>query len=150
MQNVRIHFEMKQDDSGYPPVGVETLWAHPVRPFGELEAGEFVIDNLPFFAPDVVIDDVVFARLEGGNLYFDRVVARSANSLVRVVLFDDSKIETVRRYLVEMGCTVESLAEHSLLSVGIPPEVELRRVQTYLQAQQVAGLLDYEESVLRQ
>jgi hypothetical protein len=42
------------------------------------------------------------------------------------------------------------MKQFKLLAVDIPSDVSLTEVQGYLQAQAAAGLLDYEEPILRQ
>ena len=78
---VKIHFQLEQDEDGYPPVAVESVWAQPAG-----QTGEYIVDNVPFFTRDATIGDTVRVREDDGNLWFERVVARSTNSLVRVVM----------------------------------------------------------------
>ena len=84
----KVHFRLVQDEDGYPPVSVESVWAQP-----STKAGEYVLDNIPFFAREATIGDVVQVREEEGHLWFDKVVRRSQNSLVRVVFFDRAAVE---------------------------------------------------------
>lgn len=145
MSPVKIHFRLEQDEDGYPPVAVESLWAEP-----GVKAGEYVIDNVPFFVRNVTIGDAVLVREEDGNLWFDGILSRSQNSLVRVVFFDHNCVESVGRRLVAMGCSTEYLREHNLMAVNIPRDITLTDVQAYLQSEAGAGKLDYEEPILRQ
>jgi hypothetical protein len=145
MGSTRVHFHLTQDTDGFPPASVETMWAKPSD-----RSGEYIIDNLPFFATEATIGDVGAARDEEGNLWFEKVVRRSPNSLVRVVFFDRDSVERVTKHLVAAGCSTEYLAAHSLLAVNIPERVALATVQKYLQAEAEAGSLDYEEPMLRQ
>lgn len=71
-QPVRVHFRLVQDEDGYPPAAVESVWAQPTT-----KAGEYVLDNVPFFARDATIGDVVAVREEDSHLWFERVVCRS-------------------------------------------------------------------------
>jgi hypothetical protein len=142
---VKIHFQLEQDEDGYPPVAVESVWAQPAG-----KTGEYIIDNVPFFTRDATIGDKVHVREEDGNLWFERVVARSTNSLVRVVFFDRGAVEDVGRQLESLGCSVEYIAAHNLLAVSIPSNVPLESVQLYLQDEASADKIDYEEAILRQ
>lgn len=142
---VKVHFRLVQDEDGYPPVAVETLWAERGA-----NAGEYVIDNIPFFARDATIGDTVLVREEEGNHWFERLVRRSQNSLIRVVLFDETCLERVSAHLVAQGCLTEYLRDHSLLAVSIPVTVKLADVQRYLQVEASTGNIDYEEPILRQ
>src|SRR5512140_2416623 len=144
-QRVKVYFRLVQDEDSYPPAAVESVWAQP-----STKAGEFVLDNVPFFAREATIGDVVQVREEDGHLWFEKVVRRSQNSLVRVVFFDRASVERVNERLVNLGCSTEYIKAHNLLAVSIPSTVNLREVQGYLQAEAGAGTLDYEEPILRQ
>lgn len=142
---VKVHFRLVQDEDGYPPVSVESVWAG-----AGTSGGEYVIDNVPFFAREATIGDVVQVHDEGGHLWFDKVLRRSGNSLMRVVFFDHAAVESVNERLMGFGCSTEYFKAHNLLAVSIPSGVNLREVQGYLQAEVSAGTLDYEEPILRQ
>jgi Domain of unknown function (DUF4265) len=79
MSPVRVNFSLKQEEEGYPPVAVESLWAEPGA-----KPGEYVIDNVPFFVRDATIGDTILAREEGDGRWFNRLLSRSLNSLLRV------------------------------------------------------------------
>ncbi len=143
-ESVRIHFQLEQDDDGYPPVAVETVWGAPTG-----EANEYVLDNVPFFAPFATIGDTVRVRVMEGNLWFQCVAKRSSHSLVRLVFFDKNAVRRVAEHLESMGCGVEFLSEHGLLAVDIPITVSLSDVQDYVRGEAEVGTLDYEEPILR-
>ncbi|MGK3969349.1 DUF4265 domain-containing protein [Sorangium sp. So ce118] len=142
---MKVYFRLVQDEDGYPPVAVESVWAQST-----IKAGEFVLDNAPFFAREATIGDTVLVREEDGHLWFEQVVHRSRNSLARVVFFDRTCIERVNEQLVAFGCSTEYTKTHNLLAVSIPETVNLRDVQNYLQAEASVGTIDYEEPILRQ
>ncbi|MBO9857507.1 DUF4265 domain-containing protein [Xanthomonas sp. A1809] len=142
---VRVHFQLEQDEDGYPHLAVESLWAEP-----SAKPNEYVIDNVPFFVRTATIGDTVRVREEDGNRWFDSLVHRSKNSLVRVVFFDRDCVDAVSERLVAMGCSTEYLREHNLMAVSIPFSVSLGDVQTYLQVEADAGRIDFEEPILRQ
>jgi hypothetical protein len=142
---VKVHFQLVQDEDGYPPVTVESVWAQSTpRPC------EYLLDNVPFFARTATIGDVVGVREDDGQLWFESVVRRSPNSLIRIVFFDRSGLERVNQRLIGYGCATEYLSAHNVLAVSIPDNVSLREVQAYLQGEATAGVLDYEEPILRQ
>ena len=134
---------MVQDEDGYPPVAVESVWAHPVG-----GADEYVLENVPFFARDATIGDVVLTREDEGGLWFETIVRRSRNSLLRVVFFDRTCVERVNERLVAFGCATEYISTHNLLAVSVPDAVDLGAVQSYLQGEAGAGILDYEEPII--
>lgn len=141
---IKINFRVKQDIDGHPPVAVESLWANPT-------AGAYIIDSIPFFTSDATNGDRVIARKgEGDALWFDGVLQRSGNSLIRVVMFDFDSQDEVVRHLTALGCGTEGMKQFKLIAVDVPHDVSLDSVQTYLKAQAAAGLIDYEEPILRQ
>lgn len=143
--SVKVHFRLAQDDDGYPPVAVESVWAQAGP-----HAREFVIDNVPFFAREATLGDTVLVTEDEGHRWFDTVVLRSTNSLVRVVFFDRTIVERVSNRLTVIGCSTEYLREHKLLAVNLPHEVKLTDVQAYLKSEADQGTLDYEEAIIRQ
>lgn len=144
-EGVKIYFHLEQDDDGYPPVAVESVWAQPAA----LEEA-YVVDNVPFFAKDATIGDTVKVRNKNGSLWFECVVSRSTNSLIRVVLFDRSAVKEVSRQLESLGCSIEYTATYNLLAVSIPSNILLDRIRAYLRDKVNSGHIDYEEAILRQ
>lgn len=142
---VRLHFQLPQDADGYPPVAVESVWATP-----SVTPDEYVLDNIPFFTREATIGDTVQVQEEEGRRWFERVVARSKNSLIRVVFFEPDCVSKIKEQLVAMGCSAEFLKAHNLMAVNIPIEVDLTVVQEYLAAEAASGSIDYEEPILRQ
>jgi hypothetical protein len=142
---MKLNFHLEQDEDGYPPASVESLWVT-----ASSNRNEYVLDNVPFFARDATIGDTVRVREEDGQLWFEALVARSENSLLRIVFFDPAYVEEVGGRLEGFGCSIEYLRAHKLMSVSVPGEVELAAVQAYLQAEASKGHLDYEEPILRQ
>ncbi|MCI0671616.1 MAG: DUF4265 domain-containing protein, partial [Myxococcaceae bacterium] len=140
-----VHFRLTQDEDGYPPVAVESVWAQPGA-----NVREFVIDNVPFFTREATLGDTVSIREEEGHRWFEAVLHPSRNSLVRIVFFDRTCVDRVSAHLTGLGCSTEYLREHNLLAVSIPESVRLRDVQDYLQSEAAQGTLDYEEPILRQ
>jgi len=144
-RSAKVHFRLIQDADGYPPVAAESLWAQP-----GVNAGEYVIDNVPFFASNATLGDTVLVREEDGHWWFERLIRRSGNSLVRVVFFDQACIERLSERLISLGCATEYLMDHNILAVSVPDTANLTAVQDYLRAEASAGSIDYEEPILRQ
>ncbi|MBL8920846.1 MAG: DUF4265 domain-containing protein [Myxococcaceae bacterium] len=141
---VKVHFRIAQDSGGYPPVGVESVWA-------DLAAdGGYVLDNVPFFARQATFGDRVSASAGEGGLWFERVLKKSGNSLIRIVFFEKWRVQQVRDALKSLGCDTEWSERHSLVAVNVPSAVPLASVQEYLRERSTRGWLDYEEPILRQ
>ena len=143
-KEVKINFKVQVGDDGYPPVAIETLWARPV------EVG-YVIDSIPFFTSDATSGDRIRAQLgDEDALWFAGIVERSGNSLIRVVFFDLTCEDALAAKLKEMGCGTERMPQFKLMAIDVPSEVDLAEVQAYLRDRNSAGLIDYEEPILRQ
>jgi len=71
----KIWFNIEQDEDGYPPVQIESVWATPVG--GNL----FRLENVPFFAKGVSFKDEV-STSEGpdGKRWYEDVVEPSGHS----------------------------------------------------------------------
>ena len=143
--SVKILFSLSQDADGYPPIAVESVWATMCE-----TPGRFVIDNIPFFTRDATIGDSVCTREEDGQHWFERVAKKSTNSLIRIVFFDPTRIPAIGKKISSLGCSIEVLAQYNLMAVNVPVEVELSKVQSFLEDQASDGSLDYEEPILRQ
>lgn len=141
----KVHFPLEPDEDGWPPVSVESVWAK--RAAGE---HEYVIENVPFFAAEATVDDTVQVREEDGNLWFEKLVRDSTNSLIRVIVIDPSRLKEISKSLVALGCVTELAPQWKLIAVNVPSSVSLSAVIEHLQSQASAGVLDYEEAILRQ
>jgi hypothetical protein len=141
---VKINFRISTDEDGYPPVSAESLWSDAL-------ADGYKIDNIPFFTREATIGDVVEAKAsDDGTLWFSAIKYRSKHSLIRVVFFEATQKEKIISSLKELGCDVEYMPDFKLAAVDIPEHVELRKVQQLLHQESLAGVLDYEEPILRQ
>ncbi len=140
---VKVNFRITQDDDGYPPVAVESLWANPL-------GAHFEIDSIPFFTRDATVGDLVRAAPDSdGSLWFSGIEHASHNSLIRVVFFDPDCTESVAKKLESFGCGSEGMKSYKLLAVDVPERVDLVEIQNFLRVEASAGRLDYEEALLR-
>jgi hypothetical protein len=142
-KSCKITFKLVQDDDGYPPVGYESVWAIPL---GE---SQFKIDNIPFFTCDATLGDVVTAYEEMGELMFIATIKSSGSSLLRLVYAEGSDVGQIRSDLERLGCSTEWDKRDRLISVDVPPEVELSRVRDFLESGLERGISDYEEAIVR-
>jgi Domain of unknown function (DUF4265) len=148
---VRINFKLIQNSDGYPPVTNETLWAVP------LGKGQFRVDNIPFFVCGVSCFDIVSAR-EGddGMLRFKVLTKMGGHSTIRVNFYRESsdrrpieqRTKELRDRLRNIGCSSELSHLPGLISIDIPPQVQLRPVISMLDDGLKRGLWDYEEASL--
>ena len=139
----KIHFRIDQDEDGYPPVAVESLWAKPI-------GGCYEIDSIPFFTRDATVGDLVRAVPDAtGALWFAGTDHASHHSLIRVVFFDVACTDPVTKRLEALGCGTEGMKAYKLVAVDVPADAELGAVQDFLRSESSAGHIDYEEALLR-
>src|ERR1700722_5686234 len=82
---------------------VETMWAKVV----DAGKGLFKLDSIPFYAPLVASDDIVFAEYDDSEqmLTYRNTVESSGNSIVQVVIIDKTKdINSIREIFEKLGC----------------------------------------------
>jgi len=139
---VKVLFKLEKEDEDHPPVDYERLWA---RPLGE---GLFALDNIPFFVRGISAGDVVAAQQGAGEVVFSELVRESGSSTLRVIVFDETRVEDVRRRLQEFGCSTE-LNVSKMLGVDVPPQVDLHAVRAWLMEEQSAGALEFEDASIR-
>jgi hypothetical protein len=114
-------------------VDVETLWAHA------LGCDRYKLANCPFFAYGVSLHDIVLApkNRKDGRATFQRVLSKSGNRTVRVVLNPPVRAgnpsDKVLQGLVAMGCGYEG-ANSSYVAINVPSRVDLLAVRDYLVA----------------
>ncbi len=141
----KVAFHLVQDEEGYPPVTVETVWAKRI---GE---NLYELDNTPFFATGVAWKDIVRVRqAEDGELLFEDVVESSGHSTMRVIISDVTKTPSIKEHLAALGCTWEQSHIEGLIAVDVPPTTDLRRVRDFLRQGRAEDLWDYEEACLAQ
>jgi hypothetical protein len=126
--DAKVLFRVPEEDGS---AEVETLWAT------SLGDNKFKLDNSPFYAYSVSWEDIVFAPFDENEQHqtFQRVVSKSGNRTVRVILefpFEPGNpSDLLLCGLVALGCSYEG-ANKILMSINIPPAVDLEDVRTYL------------------
>lgn len=141
-ERVKVVFKLEKDEDDYPPADYEGLWAIPV---GE---GLFQLDNIPFFANEVALGDVVSAVPEGGELRFQKVVRPSGHSTLRLIIYDKDEVPAVRKLLEERGCPSEGSHIPGLISVDVPPSIPLATLRPMLDEGEARERWGYEEACL--
>ncbi|MET0403628.1 MAG: DUF4265 domain-containing protein [Cystobacter sp.] len=141
---VKILFELEQDEDGYPPASTETLWA--------IKAGEglFKIDNIPFFALGVAVNDIISAVPEEKAFRFKEVAQPSGHSTLRVVVHDADDVAAARALFRQLGCSTELSHLPRLLAVDVPPAVSLEELKQVLESGRHQDRWGYEEACLAQ
>lgn len=144
MPQRKILFRLEQDSEGYPPAGIESVWAT------ETDGGDFLIDNIPFFTRQATHGDVVEVTRIGEDIFYFSTRKRSENSLLRVVFFNGHDPSSLRSELAKLGCSTEQSHLKSLIAVNVPATAKIDEVRKLLDEGCVKGYWDYEEPILRQ
>jgi len=140
----KLNFPLEQDESGYPPFASEGIWAE------DLGDGKFKIDSIPFYVQGLSAEDVVEAAPSPeGGLAYARTIQPSANSTIRVILYDESARERILNGLRDLGCDYEIAIPTTLIAVNVPKVVDVTRLMALLSKEVDAERLDYEESAPR-
>lgn len=125
---VEIWFPIEKDADGHPNEEWEQIYAWPT------EEG-FRLDNIPFFARDVAVGDIVAAhRTEGGWYRYDHSVERSGHSTFRIWLpaTQAAAAETVMQDVRKLGGQAEVTLDR-LVAIDAPPQYE-EAIWNYLDA----------------
>ena len=141
-QLVKVRFELERDDIGYPPFDSEGLWAEP------LGADRYRIDNTPWYARNLAVNDVVEASQDrNGVLWAAKVVHRSGNMTVRVIwdpVGPDAVLDSVLAAIMTVGADGEGDGKR-LLAVNVPSGVALAPIKRLLRDGEVLGRWAWEE-----
>ncbi|EPX58554.1 hypothetical protein D187_003752 [Cystobacter fuscus DSM 2262] len=141
-QHVKILFRLEQDEDGYPPVSAETLWAIT------MDENLYKLDNIPFFATGIAVEDVVRAELEAGQLLYKEVVHPSGHSTFRVVVYNHDEVPEVRETFKQLGCLTEQSHLRGLIAIDVPPSVSWDELKRVLNTGREQDRWDYEEACL--
>jgi len=77
---VKICFEFEQDEDGWPPYRSESLWAEHVG------GDDYKLHNVPIFARDVAIDDIVTAIRNDDGILTSKTFKAHGGKFTTVVL----------------------------------------------------------------
>lgn len=143
MKNIKIGFEIQQDEYGYPPDRWESLWAYEFGP------GLYCVDNIPFYVKGISSGDLISAKSDGDQLIFENLVRPSSNSVIRLFVSDAAEVQRARDSFRALGCESELSNLPRLVAVEIPGDVSFAPVATLLAEGAESGRWEYEEGVLR-
>lgn len=136
---VKILFEVECIDSD--EIEIESMWAIPQKE-------GYKIDNIPFYAKNVALNDIVTAEEIEGDLYAGEVLFPSGHSTVRIYFFDTESIRDVIDTLKTQGCDAEISDNPNLVAIDIPAKINYSEIREYLNEGEAAGRWEYEEGCL--
>lgn len=133
------------DPSAWHGAAAETVWTHRAP-------GGYVIDNIPAFAYDISLGDIVSASLVAGSLTFDHVTHPSRNSTYRVLFPEDKHewLEPLLKAVESFGCAIEQTSGPlCVVAINVPPDADLPNLYSFLEQGQDAGRWTFEEASFR-
>ena len=125
---------------------VETMWATIV----DKDNGLYKLDSIPFYAPNVASDDIVFAEFDKQEqmLTYRKTVEYSGNSTIQVVLMNKTEdINSIRDLFKKLGCVSEKINE-GYFSMEVPSLVNYKKVKQKLDELETSETIGYAESCL--
>ncbi|HVX28073.1 MAG TPA: DUF4265 domain-containing protein [Parafilimonas sp.] len=125
---------------------VETMWATIV----DETKGLYKIDSIPFYAPLIASDDIVFAEYDNTEqmLTYRETIQHSGNSVVRVVLIDNTKnINDLRDIFKSFDCVSEKVNEVYFV-MEIPANKDYKPIKQKLKELENENIIGYSEPCL--
>jgi len=125
---------------------VETMWAEIV----DVDKGLYKLDNIPFYAPLIASDDIVFAEYDDTEkmLTYRRTIEYSGNSTIHVVITDKSiEINSIRDIFKELGCISERVND-GYFSMEILADTDYKPIKQKLDDLENRAIIGYTESCL--
>lgn len=138
----KIYFKLPIEND-YPPVSEESVWGE------EVEKQSFQIKNIPFYTKEVSFNDIVSVIEKDGVFYYKKMIKSSGNSTVRVIFFNDEKIEEYISHIEKMGCDYEKFSSN-FLAINIPITTNIEVVLNYLEYLSSKEIADYEYGKITQ
>lgn len=142
-EEAKVIFRLEKDDDDYPPDDYESLWAT------RMPDGMYRIDNIPFFIRGISPGDVITVIKDDRQVFFDRLVVPSANSVLRVIVYNADEVSVVRDSLRDLGCESELSHVPQLISIEIPAEVDFDVITNFLEAGETRNAWEYETASIR-
>ena len=143
-EGVKILFRFHSDI--FEEERVETMWAIPVNTV----KGLYQLDNIPFYAPLIASDDIVFAEHDEneGMLTYRKTVEYSGNSTVWVVRIDKStNVNDIRNNFEKLGCISEKVNDE-YFAMEIPATINYRLIKEKLNELEKTEFIEYSEPCL--
>ena len=140
---VKVMFPVEPGESGQPAITCEQLWCLPIG------GDRFVVDNIPFYAREISLEDEVEIHLRDGERWFVGVVNPSKNTTVRVFPRRSDAATALTDRLRAFGGHTERMEGSELLAISFPPSADLSAALDYLDAETAVGNVAFEESSVR-
>ncbi len=117
-------------------IAEETIWVKPV-------GTNFIVDNIPFYAPNLALEDIISVEDDEGIFYFDELIKPSGHSTVQIIFFNESDTEPILKKLENFGCKWEGMKNKAFFALDIPPDSAYKKVKAFLNEQFEKKILDF-------
>jgi hypothetical protein len=131
-------------------VGAERVWAHA------LGADRYVIDNPPWFVPDLAVGDIVRAVPPDPRAHpvFQELLHRSDHVTLRLVCFRGGPLggdlAAAKAPFTRLGVYAEGAAQFGMLALDVTPADPLEQLIAVLRAGVADGSWEFEEGRVTQ
>ena len=122
----------------------ETIWVV------DLGNNKYKVDNIPFFAPNLSLGDIISVEKDQSNLYFEDLLETSGHSTIQLIFFnsDSNKNQLIIQELENIGCQWESMKGQPLYAIDISESIDYKIVKSILAIKAKHNILDYKEACL--
>ena len=138
MSDSKILLTYKDDEGQYQ---IESVWASK-------EGDYYKINNIPFFAINIALDDIVSVDEDEGALYFKKLIKSSGHSAVQLIILNGYDVAGIGKELEDLGCTWEGSHIKNCIAVDVPKDISYDIVRKYLDKGERAGRWSYREACL--
>jgi hypothetical protein len=136
MNDIKILLTYKDDEGNYK---IESVWA--------TKEGEYYkINNIPFFATNIALNDILSVEEDHGALYFVKLIEPSGHNAIQMIIFDENEVMKIGKELEQFGCTWESSHIKTLIAIDIPKEISYTGVKQCLDKGEKDGRWSYKEA----
>jgi hypothetical protein len=120
-------------------IAKESIWVKPV-------GAHYQVDNIPFFAPGIAVNDIVSAEEEHGQLHFEELITPSGHSTIQIVMFEMVEKDRITRQIEQFNCSWEGFKR--TIAIDIPASLEYKQIKHFLDSESEQEVLDYKEACL--
>ena len=118
----------------------ETIWVE------RMKDENYKVLNIPFFAPNIALHDIISVTKEDGKLHFDALVSPSGHSTIQLVFLEKTHKERVIKDIERLGCSWEGMENQDYLAIDIPASINYKDVTDYLDTEVSNETIDYKEA----
>jgi hypothetical protein len=122
-------------------IAEETIWVKP-------ENGNYKIDNIPFYAPNLALNDIISVENDDGVFYFDELIKPSGHSTLQIIFFKEKEIIRVMKIIEQMNCKWEGMENQPYFAIDVPPKVNYNEIKKFLNNELDNKVLDFKEACL--